>query len=158
MLATLRLKETTNREYVPESQITGTALPSGWYLVFFNDPLPPEMGDDTLSKLSNDTELIACVVEEASMVSWARGYSEGANQWSVVHDANQGLNHLEERGIFPGSYFAVRDRLLEKCRAGAAVDYLFDLPAELSKLSIGFRHDEDIEGVDGDPFVVLERL
>jgi hypothetical protein len=38
-----------------------------------------------------------------------------------------------------------------------AADYLFDVPAELSKSLTGFRHDEDIEGMEGDAFTVLER-
>lgn len=42
-------------------------------------------------------------------------------------------------------------------KARKELDALFDVPAELSKALTGFRHDEDIDGVTGDAFTVLER-
>jgi hypothetical protein len=154
----LGLTETNEREYVPESDVTGVLLPSGWYMVFFNEPLPAELNETTLSKLSQGAAVTVFVVEEASMVALARGYADGERAWEVVHDADEGMEHLEVTGVPPPPFIEVRDRLLDKLsKRGQGADYLFDLPAEFSKATTGFRHDEDIEGIDGDAFIVLER-
>ena len=153
----LGLVETGEREFLPESEVTGAELPSGWYLVFFNDPMPGELKDATLRVLSQDAEVVTCVVEETSMVSLARAYSGGQRTWEVVHDAGQGLEHLATEGDPPTALAGIHGRLLEEARSGAGADYLFDVPAELGKALTGFRHDEDVEGADADVFAVLER-
>ena len=154
----LRLRQTNEREYVPESDVTGVELPTGWYLVFFNDPLPPELDDEKLASLSIDAEMFVFVVEESSMVSLAKGYLRGEKQWEVVHDSNQGLEHVEVSGTPPSSYQAIRDRLLEELKTDDnPCDYLFDIPADMSMSLVSFRHDQDIEGIEGDAFEVLAR-
>ncbi|MEJ8849338.1 hypothetical protein [Variovorax rhizosphaerae] len=150
--------ETGKREFVPESDVTEALLPSGWHLIFFNDASPPEIGDEALCRISRGAEAMAFVVEEASMVSLARGYAGGKRIWEVLHDSNEGLEHLAVSGEPPKSFPAIRDRLLNELRADQdPCDYLFDVPADLSKAEAGFRHDEDIEGVEGDAFAILER-
>ena len=66
--ADLGLIETGTREYVPESELTGTQLPSGWYVIFVNDLAARELEDDVLMKLSRGAEVMSFLVEEASMV------------------------------------------------------------------------------------------
>jgi len=154
----LGLTETNEREYVPESDVTGVLLPSGWYTVFFNEPLPAEFDEATLCKISQGAAVMVFVVEETSMVSLARGYVDGTQTWEVVHDANEGMEHLAVTGTPPPPFVEVRQRLLDVLtKSERDADYLFDLPAVLSKVTTGFRHDEDIEGIDGDAFIVLER-
>ena len=157
--AELELAETDEREYVPESEVTAVSLPSGWYMVFFNDLMAAELEDRRLASLSRDADVMAFFVEETSMVSLARGFAGGRRIWEVVHDSSKGLENLETSGELPPSFPAVRDGLTEKLKAARdPADYLFDVPAELSKAITGFRHDEDIEGIEGDAFTVLERL
>jgi hypothetical protein len=156
--AELKLRETGRREYVPESDVTEALLPSGWHLIFFNDPLAAERADGTLCQISRDAEAMAFLVEETAMVSMARGYAGGKRVWEVVHDADQGLEHLEATGSLPASFPAIRDRLLGELKADETpCDYLFDVPAEICKAEAGFRHDLYVEGIDGDAFAVLER-
>ncbi len=145
--AELGLRETPDREELPESEITGVQLPSGWYVVFFND-LPPDLDDSALRRLSRNCELMAFVVDEASMVSLAHRYENGKRSWSVGHDSGKGSAHLDVIGDPPASLAAIRARLA----AG------FDVPAELSKELTGFRHDEDAGGQPGDAFTVLEKV
>jgi hypothetical protein len=56
VLLDLGLGETADRENVPESDVTGVLLPSGWYVVFFNDAMPPELAEDVLEAVSIDSE------------------------------------------------------------------------------------------------------
>jgi hypothetical protein len=154
----LGLAETGAREYLPESDLAAVLLPSGWYLIFFNDLAAPELEEDRLASLSRGGEVMEFLVEEASMVSVARGYADGKGVWEVVHDSSKGLENLETSGALPSSFPSVRDRLMKELKAGeSSADYLFDVPADLSKSITGFRHDEDIEGIQGDPFAVMER-
>lgn len=144
---------------MPESELTGARLPSGWYVIFVNDLAARELEDNVLADLSLGAEVMSFLVEEASMVSVAKGFFDGRHSWQVVHDSSQGLDHLETQGQLPASFSVVRDRLLGQLKAAGeqSSDYLFDVPADLSKSITGYRHDEDIEGVDRDPFAVLER-
>lgn len=154
----LGLTETNDREYVPESDVTSVLLPSGWYTVFFNDPQPAEFDEATLCKISQGAAVMVFVIEEGSMVSLARGYVDGAGTWEVVHDANEGMEHLAVTGTPPSPFVEVRQKLLDALtKSDRGADYLFDLPAVFCKAVTGFRHDEDIEGIDGDAFTVLER-
>lgn len=157
--AELGLSETGAREFMPESELTGTQLPSNWYVIFVNDLGARELEDEVLVHLSRGAEVMSFLVEEASMISVAKGFSNGRHAWQVVHDSSQGLEHLETEGQLPASFSVVRDRLLGELRAAGqhSADYLFDVPAELSKTITGYRHDEDVEGLEGDPFAVLER-
>lgn len=154
----LGLTETDEREDIPESDVTGVLLPSDWYVVFFNEPLPVEFKEATLSKLSQGAIVTLFVVEETSMVSLARNYVDGERVWEAAHDSNRGMEHVEFTGSPPPLLIEVRDRLLDiLSTSGQGVDVLFDLPAEFCKATTGFRHDEDIEGVGGDAFTVLMR-
>jgi hypothetical protein len=155
----LELRETDRREFLPESDVTGVLLPSGWYVIFFNEALAAEVVDEpALSRLSQGAVVMVFIVEETSMVSMARGYADGARTWQVAHDANAGLDHLDVAGTPPPTFDEVKDKLLDKlAKHKQNADYLFDLPANLCKSITGFRHDEDIEGMDGDAFTVLER-
>ncbi len=155
--AQLKLRETPEREEIPESDVTGVLLPSGWYAVVFNDALPPELQDAALKRLSKDSELVAFVVEEASMVSSAHAFARGKRTWSVLHDFSKGPTHLDVSGVPPAHVAAIRERLLAQSQAQENPgDILFDLPAELSKALTGFRHDEAIVGVPA-AFTVMER-
>jgi len=159
VLSELGLVETLEKEFVPESDVSGVVLPSGWYMVFFNDPMPQELGEEILAALSREAEVAAFVVEEASMVSLARGYANGRRSWEVVHDSSEGYEHLDVSGTLPTQFAEVEARLrTELAKNPGGADYLFDVPAELCKAITGFRHDEDVEGLDGDVFVVLDRL
>ena len=91
----LGLTETDAREFVPESEVTAALLPSGWYMVFFNDLMAAELEDHRLAELSRGADVMMFVVEEASMVSLARGFAGGQRAWEVVHDSSHGLEHLD---------------------------------------------------------------
>ena len=156
----LELVETKKREDLPESEITAALLPSGWYMIFFNDLMAPELEDQRLKNLSQSGDVMMFLVEEASMVSLARGYVGGRCIWEVTHDSSGGLEDIKTSGVLPAPFPAIRDQQIKKLRKAGeySADYLFDIPAELSKSITGFRHDEDIEGTDGEAFCILERV
>jgi hypothetical protein len=154
----LQLRETGEREELPESDIVEALLPSGWQLIFFNDPCPEEIEDKNLKALSAGCEVMAFVVEECSMTTLATSYVNGDSVWHVAHDSDSGLEHMEVTGTPPVCFSEIYSKLLAELKADEnPCDYLFDVPAELSKVLTGFRHDCDIEGADGDVFSILEK-
>jgi hypothetical protein len=129
----------------PESPVCGVLLPTDWYLIYINDRISPE--DKILQKLSTGAEVLTCWVEEHVMNSISRYWRNGDELWRVLHDAQQGTEHLEATGDLPLSYSSVRDELTTKQTSLNDCDYIFDIPVELFVQSTGYRyngsHDPD---------------
>jgi hypothetical protein len=154
----LNIEETDEQSPFPESDIDAIKLDSEWYLVHFNDPLPPELELTVLSPLSKDAEIIKCVVEESSMITMASCLSNGTEKWTIIHDSGEGLRHLETSGDVPVCYEDIKNRLLAELNEDdGGCDYLFDVPAEVCKTITGFRHDAERENEDSNPFTVMTR-
>ncbi len=155
----LSVRPTGLREDFPESDVTAAQLPSGSYLVVLNRR---SLDDALLKKVSSAGELIHCYVEEHVMCSLAAGWKNGKQLWSVIHDAQKALRHLDVSGDVPKVLAVISERLNAEQDAYSdkkpEVDYIFDIPVELAKELTGFRHDQDMPGVAGDAFEVLEPI
>ena len=153
--AGFRLQPTQQTEELPESPIVGASLPDGWTLLFANDPDElPVLDPEPLAKHSLGCELVACFVEEGAMISCAVQFRNGKELWWVAHDSAQGLEHLEERGVFPPPYASIKASVLKQQQSSdGGVDHVFDAPVELARSLVGFRHDTADEGTI---FTVLE--
>jgi hypothetical protein len=145
---------TGRREEIPESPYVAARLPNGRTLIYVNDKaiLPPKL----LSKLSRTATVHLCTVNETTMTSSVGEWSGARERWSVVHDAQQGFQHLEISGEPPREFAAIRDRLSAEQTGVTDVDYLFEIPVELFVALGGLRYDADIEG-DPEPWEILER-
>lgn len=152
--ASFRLQPTSEVEEYPESPLVGAALPNGWTVVFANDPEElPILEPAPLAEHSIGCELVACLVEEGAMVSAAVEFRDGNEVWWASHDSSKNLENLAERGTFPPQYASIKeDHFLKQRAPGAGADYVFDVPVELARSIVGFRHDED----NGTAFTVLE--
>ena len=140
-----------------ESGIAGSALPTGWYLVWFDRK---ELGDRILKKLSRLGEVFYCFVEDHLMFSGASGWKDGNRLFCVTHHCEKGMYHLDIVGDAPPSLKDIHAKLLIQQRADggekAEVDHIYDAPAELAKDLTRFRHDLDRPGMKERPFEVLE--
>jgi hypothetical protein len=155
VLSELGLRGTGEYDDVPDSpHLWGTSLPAGWYLVFANRSDYRE--DFPLDRLSSSAELVACFVEEHVMVCAASGWRDGKEVWSIYHESDQSLEHLETKGDLPPVFTSIRDRLAaQQAEEGgdeADVDYFFDVGVEVAETLTGFRHDEYV------PDLKFERL
>ncbi len=158
-LAELGFRPTGKREEVAESDLCGAELPNGWYLILSNHT-ETVATEATMQKLcSPGVELVTCFVEEHVNVSSASSWREGRQIWSVVHD-HQMAETPDTEGDPPSQYKAILDDLTRQQREadekGEDVDYLFDLPVEIARSVTGYRHDEDIPGMSGEVYEVLE--
>ena len=143
------------REDAPESPVVGAVLPSGAYLLFINDEILPD--DQVFTRLSENASLVACFANETVMNSYACGWDKGTEQWSVYHDAQQGIEHLVVTGIPPSEFPSIRDRLLAEQTGSNDADFVFDIPIELFATCGGIRYDHDIPGVGQEPWEILSR-
>ncbi len=110
VLETLGLRGTGTREEIAESPIVGAELPSGWYLVVAGRSGHRLMRDQTLQRLSAGCEVIACDVEEHVMVSVATGWKDSQRVWSVTHDAQRDMEHLQAEGELPAAFASIQRR------------------------------------------------
>lgn len=159
LLDILELTPTGWFDEVPEAASSGIDLPTGWSVVVRNHVEMTAGTSADLARLSRAVGVIACFVEEHVMVSWARGWSAGALSWSVCHDCQVGLRHLEASGDLPPEYPAVRDRLLsQQDQDPDGADYVFDIPVALAERLTGFRYDFTPPSRADRPFEVLDSV
>ncbi|KAF1042734.1 MAG: hypothetical protein GAK35_02544 [Herbaspirillum frisingense] len=154
-LAALGLMETKQRESLPESAFVGASLPTGWYVVCFDQPSPVALKPESLRTLSMHAKVVACQVEEHAMVSTAACWMDGKEQWFVVHDAEDGLTHLDVMGNPPAAFEEIRSGKLRLQENHADVDHVFDAPLALAESVVGFRHDAAFDDGEEEMFAVL---
>jgi hypothetical protein len=156
----LGLRQTGKKEDIAESKVSGTALPTGWYVVVFNRT---EIKDSTLEKLSQAHEVIGCFVEEHVMCSSAAYWKNGQQIWRVFHNGgDDGVEHLQTGGQMPAEFATICQQQLTKQQAETVsndelgVDHIFDLPLNLAKALTGFQHDDPASGLADQAFEALE--
>jgi hypothetical protein len=101
------------------------------------------MDDTTMNQACSDCLAVSCYLESHVMVSAAAGWENGRRLWSVRHDGEQGIHHLETEGELPLAFTAIRDVLFGKQQAQGArprVDYIFDIPIALAASITGFHY------------------
>jgi hypothetical protein len=157
VLSQLGLAETEEREWMPESDIVLTHMPTGWCVVYFNDVNPSALRPESLQALSARTELVACQIEEHAMCSTAAKWQGGAERWFVAHDADDGLENLDVVGDPPTELKAIRDAQALLQRQSSGTDYFFDVPLKLAHREVGFRHDHAFDEAESEPFTVLTK-
>jgi hypothetical protein len=147
---------TGQREEGAEAPVVGASLPNGAYLLYINDPDKILPNDKVFARLSKGASLLACYANETVMNSHACGWANGIERWSVFHDAQQGVQHLETSGAVPPEVQPIRDRLFAQQEKDDGADYIFDVPIELFTVLGGIRYDQDIPGAGPEPWEILE--
>jgi hypothetical protein len=126
-----------------ESPVSAAALPTGWYVVFFNDHLFPT--PERLQKLSVGSVVVGCQVEEHVMASASFSYEDGRHIWTVIHESERGCYDLSADGDLPARFPELRGELFrQQAEAGggnADVNFVFDVPIQLAAELCGYRHD-----------------
>ena len=143
------------REEVPEASVLGAKLPDGAYLLYINDEIAPD--DRVFARLSQNASLVACYVNETVMDSYACAWANGVERWSVFHDSQRGIKHLEVTGTPPDEFRTIRDRLFAQQEGSEDADYTFDIPVELFEALGGIRYHRDIPGAGPEPWEILNR-
>ena len=143
-------------EQKPESMFCGVRLDNGWYVVVINEYGHRFVRERTLQRVSAATDVVAVAIEEHMMSCSAEAWKSKNLIWRVTHASAFSRRHLEEQGSLPGLYPAVKERCLaaqqREDEGFREVDYVFDVPLELAKAMVGFKHDRLVN----DRFEVLK--
>jgi len=148
---------TSRHESIPKSPVDGTMLPSGAYLLYINDEIIPDRR--VCERLSQNALLIACYANETIMNSFSCSWINGLEQWSVFHDARQGVGHLETTGTPSTHLKRIKERVFANHGEGDDEDAAraFEVPVDLFAELGGIRYDQEIEGAGPKPWEILVR-
>lgn len=142
--------------------LAGYALPGNWYLVVATRCDADFIRPGTLERLSQLYPVVACSIEEHVMFSAAEYWAGGARVWRAEHVGESGPIHLKTEGRLPEDFaaMAAAQYAMQEADGGetAGVDHYFDIPLNAARGVFGFKHDEDIPGVDYQSFDVLQRI
>ena len=138
-----------------DSLITAALLPGGWFLVLLDDCAHEFIRKGTPQRVSVGCEVVTASVEEHVMASLAEGWKDGRRVWSLHHQSDKGIEHLEVDGAPPESFAGIRSKAFDLQRGSDSkdVDYVFDVPLQVAQSLTGFKHDEG----GPDRFEILER-
>lgn len=108
----------------------------GWRFVLSEDPRFASR--ERVVAVSSRGAAVGAYLEEHVMLSGAFGAADGALVWSAQHDCNHGLEHLDVWGDPPAALDGIHKALLDKLKADADTDYVFDAPIDLAAGHCGF--------------------
>lgn len=87
------------------------------------------------------------------MVSKSAGWKDGKEIWSVMHNPDEGLFHLEIQGDPPAALAAIRERITQKQEMeGDSCDCTIEIPMALAAAITGYDHEND-DDVEFDTYV-----
>lgn len=161
LLDRLDLSPTGEMEEVPESLISTAKLDTGWRIIWYNEYECPFLRPEDLGAISNDQEVLMCLVEEHVMASSAELWGGGERRWRIAHLGEDGQNGLSAEGDLPECLASIRREMEEAQRAAggdaAGVDHIFEIPLKVAQTLVGFKHDEVCPHMTEEQFVVLSR-
>jgi hypothetical protein len=161
LLDRLGLSPTGETEEVPESLISTAKLDTGWRIIWYNEYECPFLRPEDLGVISNDQEVLMCLVEEHVMASSSELWDGGKRKWGIAHLGEDGPKGLSVEGDLPECFTSIRREMEEAQRAAggdaAGVDHIFEIPLKVAQTLVGFKHDEVCPHMTEAQFVVLSR-
>lgn len=117
----------------------------------------PFLDPKHLERLSKATDVVAGWVETHVMASFASGWKDGRQIWSVAHNSDDDTRHLAVVGVPPPEFAGIRHSLEsqqdEADSQDEATDFFFNIPIDLTLALTGFSYEES---PPEDAFVNLE--
>jgi len=158
--AILGLTEAGPSGHFLDFALSGFALASGWHLIVAKPCDHAIRSDRVLAALSSQTSVVACSVEEHVMFMSAESWRGSEQVWDVKHRGGDfGDSDLVVIGAPPDPFEDLRFRCLSAqesaIRSGLSVDHVADIPLELARSIVGFRHDVTNPGIDERTFQAL---
>ena len=158
----LGLRSTGEKTSFADQTWTGCRLPQDWFLVVEQGCEGPLVSPESLAALTTDREAVACSIEEHVMFSSAEFWRDGRRIWRIRHDAQKSTRHIATEGDLPAVYaeklqHATTEQDAED-QERKEVDFFFEIPLEVAREIVGFKHDNVSPEIDVDAFTLLESL
>jgi hypothetical protein len=152
--ATLGLTDTGSTGNYYDFPMGGVVIPNNWYLLAAKPCDHAIRSEPILSELSARSSVMACSIEEHVMFMSAALWRGGREVWSVQHrGGDYGETDLVVKGSPPDTFESLRARCFAAQESASAadirVDYVADIPLELARSFVGFRHDMANPEIDG---------
>jgi hypothetical protein len=142
----LGLVETDRSGDYTAFESSGRWLSGGVTLILLGQAEHPLVRRDFLAWMSADCRLIACSVEEHVMASSAEFWENGRRLWSVLHQGDEVVDHLDTEGNLPAAFDAIerhyRNLQAQEPAGPLSVDHIFEIPLMLARSLVPFKHDE----------------
>ena len=161
VLARLGLEDSGEpAEFYQRRAQTCAERPNGWVLLARGEVDDFKPGD--LAALSQGALLLSAYCSETVMFSGASGWTDGARQWVITHNPEEGQSDLAIEGDPPPELAAIlaQARAVQEEEGGdeADVDVVFDVPKDLVSAFCGWHPDRDNEDWGEIEFTRLRRL
>jgi hypothetical protein len=160
VLENLGLRVADPQNPTEKSVAEGCVLSDGWYVIALKGYEHRFTRREILERLSAGAEVVAGGVETHVMCSTATGWRDGQEVWWVEHDNDAAEMDLRTRGVMPNAFAGIRDKLTaEETEGGehSGVDYLFDVPVELTAALTGYDFDNGQPGEVWESLVSLKK-
>jgi len=158
-LSALDIARTGETVEYGDAPLMGYAMPNGWYLIVANKCDHRLLDAKLLQRVSETYRVIACSIEEHVMFSSAEEWQAGKQIWRAEHMGEDGPINLKTSGTLPPSFAAMEQEFKAKQEAeggkDADVDYYFEIPLTAAQTIMGFKHDEEVPGVNPEEFELL---
>lgn len=138
--------------YSPRPALSGAMLPSGWYLIIYDhrairDPRDPHYRQRLdPNRLSEESEVVRCEILESIMFHSVEAWDKGKEKWHVTHDSEEGMFDLTVTGDPPDILEAIKkkhiDEQVSEGGENAGVDLICEIPLDLAREIVGYKHDE----------------
>lgn len=144
-----------------DAPIVGCQVHLGWYLIVAKGCDHKLISDEIVRQVSLNCSVIACSIEEHVMFSSSSEWSDGQQKWRILHrGGDYGPTDLSFEGTPPRQFSELRERYSSKQDAEggekADVDWIFEIPLELAKSYVGFKHDEETPEIEDGSFEILK--
>ena len=113
----MALQPRKGREESPESLVSAARLNTGWRVIWYNKYGCPFLRSEDLGELSQECDVLMCMVEEHVMASSSELWSSGQRKWSISHEGEDGPKGLSTEGALPDCFASIRGELEEAQRA-----------------------------------------
>jgi hypothetical protein len=143
--------------------LMGLDLPSGWYLLVARGSDHALVSPEILERLSTRGSVVAVSVDENSLFSSASLWRDRCVVWKVEHRGSErGFFDLQVDGVPPKRFADLSAATIsgQHLEGGndADIDLVLEVPLELAKSIVGFKHDEKWPGVREGHFCALQIL
>ncbi len=138
----LRMEASGKKSSSNDFKMAILSLDNGWTILEINKFLAPQLNPKFLAKLSEFTDVVSCQVHEGIMVSMMGYFQAGRQVFGVEHNAEFGIEHLDEVGDLPAYYDDLKAEAFVDQKEIPQIDSFFEVPVSLAEKLVDYRYGQ----------------